>query len=80
MIRVADAGSLPSSWVARWAREIVPGGRVLDLAAGAGRNTRLLLDLGFHVDAVDRDISLLATMHSTHLATIQADLESDAWP
>ncbi len=36
------------------------GGRVLDLAAGAGRHTRLLLDMGFGVTAVDRDIAAIA--------------------
>src|SRR6266702_3187062 len=49
----------PSAWVRRFAPLIRPGGRVLDLAAGAGRHTSLLLELGFRVTAVDRDIAEL---------------------
>src|SRR5260221_135434 len=48
--------SSPSAWVRRFAGLIRPGGRVLDLAAGAGRHTQLLLDMGLRVTAVDRDI------------------------
>lgn len=47
---------LPSAWVRRFAPLIRGGGRILDLAAGGGRHTRLLLDMGFRVTAVDRDI------------------------
>lgn len=49
----------PTAWVRRFAPLIRPGGHVLDLAAGAGRHTRLLLDMGFRVTAVDRDIAAL---------------------
>ena len=49
----------PSTWVRRFAPLIRPGGRVLDLAAGGGRHTRLLLDMGFAVTAVDRDVTAL---------------------
>ena len=49
----------PSAWVRRFAPLIRRGGRVLDLAAGAGRHTRLLLDMGFSVVAIDRDIAEL---------------------
>jgi SAM-dependent methyltransferase len=47
----------PSAWVRRFIPLIRSGGRVLELAAGAGRHTRLLLDMGFRVTAVDRDIA-----------------------
>src|SRR6267142_2318519 len=49
----------PSAWVRRFAPLIRQGGRVLDLAAGAGRHTRLLIDMGFAVTAIDRDIARL---------------------
>jgi hypothetical protein len=45
--------------VRRFAPLIRGGGRVLDLAAGSGRHTRLLLETGFAVCVVDRDISAL---------------------
>lgn len=50
----------PSPWVGRFAAAIRPRGCVLDLAAGSGRHTRFLLDLGFEVVAVDRHIGDLA--------------------
>ena len=48
-----------SAWVRRFAPLIRRGGHVLDLAAGGGRHTRLLLDTGLRVTAVDRDIEAL---------------------
>ena len=48
----------PSFWVRGFAPLIRAGGRVLDLAAGAGRHTRPLLDMGLNVTAVDRDIGV----------------------
>jgi SAM-dependent methyltransferase len=57
------------------------GGRVLDLAAGGGRHTRLLLDSGFAVCAVDRDISALSPLAGTGCEVRQIDLETSApWP
>lgn len=71
----------PSGWVVRFAALIAPGGRVLDLACGAGRHTRWLLDAGHPVAAVDRDLSGLAGLESPRLARIEADLEAGAaWP
>lgn len=49
-----------SPWVRRFAPLIRPQGRVLDLAAGGGRHTVLLRELGHTVTAVDRDVSTLA--------------------
>ena len=49
----------PSAWVRRFLPLIRRGGRVLDLAAGAGRHTRLLRAEGFSVVAVDRDTAAL---------------------
>ncbi len=57
------------------------GGRVLDLAAGSGRHIRLLLERGFAVCAVDRDISALSPLAGANCEVRQIDLETDApWP
>jgi SAM-dependent methyltransferase len=66
----------PSPWVCRVAPLIRPGGRVLDLAAGSGRHTRLLQKLGHAVVAVDRDISALTELADDAAITLVAtDLE-----
>jgi SAM-dependent methyltransferase len=71
----------PSAWVLRWVRLIPRGGRVLDVACGAGRHSRLLARLGFRVDAVDRDSTLLAPLTGiSGITTKCADLESGPWP
>ncbi len=69
----------PSEWVKRFAG-LVPDGRpVLDLAAGNGRHSRLLRDLGHPVTAIDRDTARLAELPG--LTVIQADLEDGSpWP
>ena len=54
---------------------------MLDLAAGSGRHTRLLLDAGFMVCAVDRDISRLLSFAGERCEVRQIDLETGAaWP
>jgi SAM-dependent methyltransferase len=72
----------PSAWVQRFAPLIRRGGRVLDLAAGGGRHTRLLLDMGFRVTAVDRDIAGLQPLAAEARCEVrQLDLETGAqWP
>jgi SAM-dependent methyltransferase len=70
-----------SAWVRRFATLIRRGGRVLDLAAGSGRHSRLLLESGFAVCAVDRDISALAPLAGSGCEVRQIDLETgSAWP
>jgi len=70
-----------SSWVARFARLIPVGGEVLDLACGSGRHSRLLVQMGYRVEAVDRNAELLAPLAQVAgVATRQADLESGPWP
>jgi SAM-dependent methyltransferase len=54
-----SSASSPSAWICRFLPLIAPGGRVLDLAAGGGRHTRLLRDHGFLVTGVDRDVAAL---------------------
>jgi len=71
----------PSAWVRRFAPLIPAGGDVLDLACGQGRNTRLLLELGYKVEAVDRDAAALANLHGLPgVTTREADLEGGPWP
>jgi len=48
----------------------------LDLACGAGRHTRLFLERGCRVLAVDRDVSALADLRGDpHLEVLEIDLE-----
>ncbi len=68
----------PSAWVRRFVPLIRPGGRVLDLAAGAGRHTRLLVDMGFLVTAVDRDIVDLHPLAGDRCDVRAIDLEAGA--
>jgi SAM-dependent methyltransferase len=70
-----------SAWVSRFIPLIRRGGRVLDLAAGRGRHTRVLLESGFTVCAVDRDISALLPLAGTGCEVRQIDLETGGpWP
>ena len=68
----------PSPWVRRFVPLIRREGRVLDLAAGAGRHTRLLLDMGFRVTAVDRDIEELRPLARDRCEVRAIDLEAGA--
>ena len=67
---------LASPWVARFLPLIRPGGRVLDLAAGAGRHVRLLRERGFAVCALDRDISPLLGFAGPLCEVREIDLEA----
>lgn len=68
----------PSAWVRRFAPLIRQAGHVLDLAAGGGRHTRLLLDMGFRVTAVDRDIEALRGFAGGNCVVRAVDLETGA--
>lgn len=71
----------PSPWVERFLPLIRPGGFVLDLAAGVGRHVRLLLDRGFAVRAVDRDVAALRALAGRGCEVVELDLETGApWP
>lgn len=52
--------SRPSTWLARHARLLCAGDRVLDLACGDGRHALAAAALGARVLAVDHDAALLA--------------------
>ena len=67
---------LPSAWVRRFVPLIRPGGRVLDLAAGGGRHTRLILDMGYAVTGVDRDVSQLQQLAGARCEIRELDLEA----
>jgi SAM-dependent methyltransferase len=70
-----------SAWVARFAPLIRPGGRVLDLACGAGRHVRYLAARGCLVEAVDRDAEALLGLSGAPAITVRhADLEGGPWP
>ena len=70
--------SAPSEWVVRCAPLIRAGGRVLDVACGAGRHARFLVQAGFRVEAVDRDVSALGFLPGVVIR--RADLEIEPWP
>ncbi len=71
----------PSSWVQRFASLVPPQGVVLDVAAGGGRHTRLFLEHGHPVVAVDRDTRALAALQPLgRLEIVTADLEAGPWP
>lgn len=77
----------PSDWVTRWAHLLPPGGRVLDLACGAGRHAHWLASKGMRVTALDRDAAALHTLRAQwpanaepFEAVIEADIENHAWP
>ena len=73
--------AVPSAWVCRFAPLIRERGRALDLAAGGGRHTRLLLDMGFRVTAVDRDIAAVQPLAGEGCDIRALDLEVGAnWP
>jgi SAM-dependent methyltransferase len=72
----------PSAPASAWVRRFVPlirrSGRVLDLAAGSGRHTRFLLESGFAVCAVDRNISALLPLAGAGCEVRRIDLETGA--
>lgn len=72
----------PSSpWVLKFADLAPKDLPVLDIACGKGRHTRHILELGYDVTAIDRDISGLTDLETnTHLTIHQADLEGAPWP
>jgi len=78
---MSAAATAASAWVRRFIPLIGGGGRVLDLAAGDGRHSRLLLESGFPVCAVDRDVSALLALAGHGCEVRQVDLETGAaWP
>jgi SAM-dependent methyltransferase len=77
-------GTRPNDFLAEQAGRIAPGGKVLCLAEGEGRNATYLAGLGLDVTAVDQSsVGLekarrLASERGVALRTVLADL--DQWP
>ena len=69
----------PSAWLQRNACLLRPGGSVLDVACGSGRNLRWLVEQGFSVTGVDRDAAATEPLRSI-AEIVVADLENAAWP
>lgn len=78
--QVHAAPAPPSAWVCRWAAVVSPGERVLDVACGGGRHTRLFAARGHPVTAVDRDALAGALLAEVRGVTFEnADLETGLW-
>jgi SAM-dependent methyltransferase len=76
-----EPDAAPSPWVMRFAGLIQPRGQILDLACGRGRHSRYLLNLDYHVVAVDQDISGLDDLkENNQLEILASDLEKSPWP
>lgn len=74
--------SPPSPLLVRAASLAPKKGRALDLGAGAGRDTRYLLEQGFQVTAVDADsgsVALLSVLPQDHLRVVQSSFEDFAF-
>ncbi|WP_227010364.1 class I SAM-dependent methyltransferase [Pelagibius marinus] len=71
----------PSPWVRRFAPLVPAGAPVLDLACGGGRHSRLFLERGHPVLAVDRDLSRLGALaDDPRLEALTCDLEGGPPP
>jgi SAM-dependent methyltransferase len=71
----------PSPWVLRFAAQVPPGSRVLDVACGRGRHARLFAGQGCIVDAVDIDAEAGAALAGVPgVSFLRADLEGGPWP
>ncbi len=69
-----------SPWILAARKWLPVEGAALDLAAGSGRHTLFLKDIGLDVVAVDIDTSSLAGEEFEGVEVITADLEGEAWP
>lgn len=75
------ADQSPSEWVMRFAPLAERGASVLDVACGSGRHTRLFVERGCHVTAIDRAPRLDPVLAShACVEAVTADLEQDGWP
>jgi SAM-dependent methyltransferase len=71
----------PSDWIRRFAPLVAPGGRVLDVACGGGRHTRLFVERGCTVVAVDREPRVDPDLQAHSRVDLRvADLEQGPWP
>lgn len=71
----------PSAWLERFVPLFVPGGSVLDLACGCGRNIGYLAGWGFKVTGVDIDERCRPYVEEFPNAKFfQMDVEVQPWP
>ncbi len=71
----------PSAWVDRFLPLVPAGERILDVAAGGGRHTRLARARRHAVTAVDIDVAALADLRADpEVEVVAADLEGAPWP
>ncbi len=71
----------PSGWVKRWMGLLTPDSRVLDVACGYGRHTRLANQQGHRVVAVDCNQEALSALASLpDVSIVAADIEAHDWP
>jgi SAM-dependent methyltransferase len=71
----------PSDWIRRFAPLVAKGGRVLDVACGAGRHARLFAERGCAVVAVDHEPRLDPDLQAHARVDLRvADLEQGPWP
>lgn len=71
------ASGKPMAWVERFLNGAPEGERVLDLACGGGRHTRLAVERGYSVTAVDRDLAGIGDLQGhPDVRLVEADLES----
>ncbi|MDX2155721.1 MAG: class I SAM-dependent methyltransferase [Hyphomicrobiaceae bacterium] len=78
---IQPANYLPSAWVDRFLPGVALGGRVLDVACGAGRHLQLYLSAGLRAVGIDRDISRAESYRLVPgFELIEADLEAGAPP
>jgi SAM-dependent methyltransferase len=76
-----DGAEAASGWVRRFAPLVRRGARVIDVACGAGRHTRLFADHGCRVVAIDRAPRLDDDLRALPAVDVRdADLEQGAWP
>src|SRR5207245_7618968 len=73
--RSGDLGPTEPHRLVIEAADLMPPGRALDLACGAGRNARYLVQRGWRVTAVDRSVAAMQIVRG-----VLADLERDAPP
>jgi SAM-dependent methyltransferase len=67
--------------VTRFGDRVRAGGAVLDVACGQGRHARWFAARGHPVEAVDRDVTALASLRDVaNVAPRAADLEGGPWP
>ena len=67
----------PSPWVSRFAGLATNNASVLDVAAGGGRHSRVFLELGHRVTAIDKNTSALpGQLPTQNLTIVEFDMEA----